>query len=85
MGDVRVVVTGRSYAVGDLRQQESRSVRVRPTGESHIVLRYADAGGAERSVEVNCYFEPGYSGRITVNIADGGVVHVDDQVRLSRR
>src|SRR5215218_3893938 len=84
MRDVRVVVTGGSYAVGELRQQESRSVRVKSTGESHMVLRYADAGGIEKSVEVDCYFEPGYSGRITVDVADGAVVHVDNRVRSSR-
>jgi hypothetical protein len=83
MRNVRVEVTGRAYPIGDLPPGESRSLRVRPTGESHIVLRYADTNGAAQAVRVDCYFESGYSGRISVDVADGKVSRVDARIRLT--
>jgi hypothetical protein len=83
MRDVRVNVTGRSYWVGDLGPGESRAIRVKPIGESHIVLSYADGSGVARRLTVDCYFESGYSGSIAVDVADGVVANVDDRIRLA--
>ena len=83
MRDVSVEVTGRSYAIGDLQPGETRSVRVRPTGESNIVLRYVDPNGANQAVTVDCYFDSGYSGSITADVADGKVTRVDSAIRLT--
>lgn len=81
MREIRVVVTGRSYGIGDLAPGESRSTRVNPEGASHIVVHYADASGTKRRVPVDCYFESGNSGRIAVHIRDGLISKVDDQIR----
>ena len=85
MRDVRVTVTGRSYSLGDVPPRESRSVRVNPTGESRIVLAYADANGTSQSLNVNCYFESGYAGHIKIDVVDGVVTNVDDQIRVARK
>lgn len=83
MRNVRVEVTGGAYPIGDLQPGEKRSVRVRPKGESHIVLRYADPDGATHAVDVDCYFESGYSGSIAADVADGKVTRIDNAIRLT--
>ena len=84
MHDVHVVVTGRSYSIGDLAPSQSRATRVQPTSESHIVLTYADGQGGAHLLTVDCYIESRhYSGSITVDVADGAVAKVDDQIRLT--
>jgi hypothetical protein len=81
MRDVRIVVTGRSYALGDVPPGRVRSIRVRPAGESSLTIEYADATGT-RSVRVDCYMEAGYSGSITVDVANGAVVRKVDRIGL---
>jgi hypothetical protein len=78
--NLRVHVTGRAYPLGDLQPGQSRAVRVDPTGESHLTLAYTDPAGAPRSLTADCYFESGYRGRITVDIANGKVTRVDSRV-----
>jgi hypothetical protein len=78
MQDVRVIVTGRSYSVDDIQPGESRMVRVQPTGESSITLRYRDSNSGANSVHVDCYIEPGYSGSISVDVANGAVIRKTD-------
>lgn len=80
MRDVRVVVTGGSYRIGDIPPGESRSVRVKPSGDSSVRLEYTDAGGA-RSVDLDCYIEAGYSGGISVDVANGAVVRKSEAIR----
>ena len=82
MRDIRVIVTGHSYAIGDLAPGQSRSVRVNPDGESHIVLTYTDASGVGQRLTVDCYFESGYSGSITVEVAEGTIAKVDDRIEI---
>jgi hypothetical protein len=82
MRDVQVIVTGRSYSIGDIPRREEREVRVNPKGESALALRYLDAGRVERRLTVDCYFESGYSGSITVDVVDGAVGRVDNRVGL---
>lgn len=81
MRDMRVVVTGGSYTLGDLRPGESRGVHVKPSGESSITLQYADAGGGPQSVDLDCYIEPGYAGSVSVDVANGAVVRKADSTR----
>jgi hypothetical protein len=78
MRSVTVHVTGASYSIGDVAPGASRTVRVRPSGESHIELSYADG---HRTV-VDCYFEPGYGGKITAVVAADKVVSVNSEVKV---
>ncbi len=85
MRNVRVVVTGHTYSLGDLSAKEMRTVRLEPSGESHIVLTYVDESGGPQSLPVDCYFEPRYSGEIEVDVADGKVIRVSDRISISPR
>lgn len=79
---VRVIVTGRAYAIGNLAPNQRQTVRVNPTGESDIVLTYTDANGAAQKLTAGCYFESGYSGTVKIEVADGKVVKIDDRIRI---
>jgi hypothetical protein len=84
MRDVRLVVTGGTFPLGDLAANQTRAVRVKPTGESHIVLTYVDPSGLSQRLSVGCYFEPRYSGEIALDVADNKVIRVDDRIGLRR-
>lgn len=79
MRDVCVVEISSSYSLGDVPAGLVRSVCVKPTGESSLVIEYADAAG-KRSVSVGCYMEAGYSGSISVNVAKDAVVKREDKI-----
>jgi len=81
MRDVRVVVTGKTYELGGLQPNERRSLRVNPTGESHIVIDYTDPSGTPRSVTVDCYFEPNYYGSVSVDVAEGATARTMVAIR----
>jgi hypothetical protein len=83
MRDVRVVVTGRSYALGDIRPNEVRSVRVNPAGESGIAIEYTDETGTLKNVRADCYLEAGYSGNIRLDVAGGVVTGKTDGTRAT--
>jgi len=82
MTDVRVRITGRQYAIGDLNRSESRTLYLNPSGESHIVLGYTNADGTSAALSVDCYFENGYSGEIAVDVADGNIVRVVNKTKI---
>ena len=82
--DVHVNVTGRSHELGDVGPEQSRSVRVEPTGKSQIELTFADGDGVSKPLVINCYFGPShYTGRITIDVAGNQVLHVDNQITTS--
>jgi hypothetical protein len=74
---VVVHVTGAAYDLGDIGAGESRSVRVSPTGESHVEIQHAQG-----RLVVGTYFEGGYRGHINVDVTPRGVVRVEDKVRI---
>jgi hypothetical protein len=78
MRDVQVVVTGRSYPLGDIPPNETRSVHVKPTGESNIRIRYTDVSGTSKTVAVDCPIEAGTAGSISVDVANGAVAQLTD-------
>lgn len=80
---VVVHVTGRSYYLGDLAVGESKSVTVRPKGESHVELEFLDALGRNQRLLAGGYFEPGYKGTYTVFMKNEHVHQVDDRISLT--
>ena len=46
MQHVSVEVTGASYQIGDIPPGSSKSVKVRPRGESTVTIKYLDNSGA---------------------------------------
>jgi hypothetical protein len=79
--DVHIGVTGRTYALPDIPPNGSKTVRLHPTGDSGITIHHEDATGRAEAVEVDCYLGSGYSGRISVEVADGTVTRQLDNIR----
>lgn len=76
-------VTGNSYPIGQLDVGESRTVRVRPSSESHVEVEFVDPLGQRKRSAVDCYFEPGHhSGTIAIELENGAIKRVHDQTRL---
>jgi hypothetical protein len=75
---VVVHVTGESYPLGDIQAGEKRSVRVSPTGESHIEIEHSKG-----RLIVDTYFENGYRGKISVEVTEVEVKRVQDDVHVS--
>ena len=85
MRNVHVLVTGRAYMLGDIQPNEVRSVHVKPVGESGITITYTDANDAPQIVDLGCYLESGYSGSISVDVANGAVTRKAESIRVTPR
>lgn len=83
MKNVSVVVTGSSYPIGDIPAGESSWVKVEPQGESSISIEHTNNGGERNVLSVDTYIESGYSGRITAQIKDGKITHVEQNIKLT--
>lgn len=79
LSDVVIRVAGDSGRVGDLAPGESRSVRVRPSGASHVEIEYRDQAGTPVRLQADCYFERSYRDTVDMDVADGRVVAVRDK------
>ncbi|MEM8671805.1 MAG: hypothetical protein AAGG48_30080 [Planctomycetota bacterium] len=78
-----VHVTGRSYDLGALLVDGTLKAKVVPTGESHIELDLAEYDGTQHHLVVDCYFERrGYSGAITLDLGNGKVHGIADDVGI---
>ncbi|WP_164100610.1 hypothetical protein [Candidatus Laterigemmans baculatus] len=75
-------VTGASYALGDIAVGKSATMRVRPTGESHLEIEFTRSDGETRRLDAGGYFEPGYLGAMRVEIKDGQIFRVEEDIRL---
>ena len=71
LDSVVVYVTGRAYHIGSLDPEEQRSVRVRPTSESHVEVEHK---GQLRRLVLDTYFEPGYRQHIQARITSDSVL-----------
>jgi hypothetical protein len=76
MRGVVVHVTGASYPVGDLAPSARVRVKVQPRGESHVEIEHS----AGQRFVVDCYFEAGYSGTLSVDLSSTRIVAVRDKV-----
>jgi len=75
---VTAQVTGRSYALGDLPSGGSKTVKLKPTSESHIELLFPTAPG----LTIDYYFEHNYRGRIIASVTSRAVVTVKEEVQM---
>jgi hypothetical protein len=78
---VVVHVTGNSYSVGELAPDQAKSVRVHPTGESHVEIEHVDADGARKRLYADCYIEQGYGGSIEINMTADAITKLDHHRR----
>lgn len=81
LNGVVVIVTGKTYSAGNIQPGQSVSVVVNPQGASQLTIEYSDPTGIQHSLPVDCYFESGYSGSITVEVSTNQITKVDDQIR----
>lgn len=75
-------VTGATYALDDIAPGESATMRVNPTGESHLEVEFTDIDGQTQRLNAGGYFESGYRGSIRVEIDDGQISEIDENVKL---
>lgn len=71
-------VTGNSYPLGDLPAGSSKKVVVEPTSESHVEIEH----DGHTPLIVDCYFEPGYTGTIAVEVTPHKIGRVQSSIRL---
>ncbi len=55
---VVVLVQGNRYEIGEIMPHKSRTVIVRPKGESDVRIEYLDESKKTCTIEVDCYLEP---------------------------
>lgn len=79
MQAVTVRVTGKAYAVGDLAPGASTALTIQPVSESDI---HVDVAGAGR-LQLDCYLEPAYKGKIAADVTRERVVSVKQDVVFS--
>jgi len=78
-----VHVTGNSYSIGDLTAATTASVRVEPTGESHVEVEFKDGKGKSKRLLVGGYFERfPYHGTISVDLDSEKVLKTKSTVMI---
>jgi len=78
---VVVHVTGNSYSVGELDPDKAKSVKVYPTGESHVEIEHVGLDGAKKRLYADCYFEQGYGGSIEISMTADAITKLDHHKR----
>jgi hypothetical protein len=67
---VVVQATGFSRSLGQIAAGQTKQLKLSPRGESHLELEHADGP----RLVINCYFENGYTGTISIDVAASQVV-----------
>jgi hypothetical protein len=79
--EVALVYRGPAVELPDLEPGETHSLKIKPTGESGLQLRYESDGKLTAS-PANVYFEPGYSGVISFTINEDGSIETESDVSV---
>jgi len=58
LNGVVVLVQGNRHEIGEIMPHQSRTVIVRPKGESDVRIEYLDESKKTCKIEVDCYLEP---------------------------
>lgn len=82
LNSVVVHVTGRSYPIGNVAPQESVTVPVEPTSESHVEVEFVDTHGDGKRLMAGCYIEPGYKGNVSIELNENKVVAVRERINI---
>jgi hypothetical protein len=73
VSDVKVIVTGREYNVGNVGHHTTIELKVQPTNDSHIEISFLTAGKATR-LNAGGYIGPGVCAHITVTFNDASIL-----------
>lgn len=80
--NIEVKFTGGSVTIPAIKPGAAYRTTVKPTGESHLDLRFTDSSGKDRREIIGVYFEPGYRGEIFIGLAPDGSVSFEDKTHL---
>ena len=80
LSSVVLLVTRRSYQIGDLPPDATSAVFVHPTSESGVGISFADPQGHAKRLHAGGYFEDGYSGSISIDVTADLARIVEDNV-----
>ena len=72
--NVELLFTGGAVMAAEIPSTQQQTFKVKPKGESHLVLRFTDGKGQKHDALVDVYFESGYKGKINITIDDAGEV-----------
>lgn len=79
---VVVLVTGQSYALGDIASNSSKAVRVDPTSKSHVEIEFRDANGGPVKLNAGGYFNASWTGTYSIEVAGDNLLNVTDDMHL---
>lgn len=77
-----IIVSGRTYSIGDVPPGDTVSVAVEPRGESHLEVEFVSIDDNVRRLNLGGYFESGYRGSIKVKVNSDGLVDQQWDVHL---
>lgn len=83
-GDVKDILlsfTGGEEHVAQIRAGALHRLRLNPRGASSLTLQYTGADGVARTNKLGLYFEPGYRGRIDIEIGTNGTLTYKDHTK----
>jgi len=80
--DIRLDFTGGVVSPEIIKDGDTYTARVNPTGDSHLELRYRDGTGTEHSERFGVYFEHGSSGRIVIEVWPAGRITLKDDTHV---
>jgi len=79
ISNLKISFTGGERTLSKLGAESTHEFRVKPTGESDIIISFLDASGSAHSHGDIVYLEPNYQGRIDIKVDRlGNVTSKDD-------
>lgn len=82
MLDSSLACAQQNIHIGDFLPGETRTIRLDPCGDSHILISYKDDNGIDQIINVDCYVTGGSLGKIIIDVADGKTTRIEDQTRI---
>lgn len=79
--DILLSFTGGEEHVAEIKAGALHKLRLNPRGASSLTLQYTGADGIVHTNKLGLYFEPGYRGRIDIEIGTNGVLTYKDHTK----
>lgn len=84
ISNATVHVTGNSYEIGTLIPGQSRTILVKPSGDSNVQIVFMDSRNIQNRVDADCYLESsGSRGSIAIDISGNKISRVEDTTYIS--
>ena len=82
MRDTRLKIRGEQASIGTVRPAEYRSARLRPRGETGLMLEFTDPSGHACQKDLDVYLDNGYAGRVDVFVLGCDSAKVKDLTKI---